>query len=117
MAVLKHIHKLKKHQYKAGAVFFCILVDCHFKMEVPFLLGKESLCNICGKVFIMREYALKLTRPHCGDCGKREVKDADGKKHYVSKRSNQILASVADENVEDLRNRLQSITNDAEKDI
>lgn len=117
MPVIKHIHKLKKHKYKSGqAVFFCTLTDCNFKMEVPFSLGKESLCNICSQPFVMNEYTLKLTKPHCTNCGKIEVRGEDGRKHYVRKQSSQVLASVADESTEDLRSRLQNVVNTVSED-
>ncbi|SRR5258706_8412020 len=114
-----HIHRLKKHKYNSGqAVFFCTLKDCHYKVEVPFALGKESICNICGSPFIMNEYTLKLIRPHCPNCGRKEVKDSDGRKHYVKKRSSQILSSIADESADDLRSRLQNaISVTKEEDI
>jgi hypothetical protein len=110
MAV-KHIHKLKKHKYKTGiAVFFCTL-DCSFKIEVPFALGKEALCNICGQAFTMNEYALKLTRPHCSKCGRKEVKDIDGKKHYISKVNNdQIISDIAANETSSLKDRLSKLT-------
>ena len=115
----KHIHKLKKHKYKTGvAVFFCTLPDCHYKVEVPLSLGKESLCNICGNPFIMNEYTLKLVTPHCINCGRREVKDSNGKKHYVRKVPTQVLQTIAADETNDLKSRLANIsTNPNEEDI
>ena len=117
MAVLKHIHRLKKHKYKTGiAVFFCTL-DCNYKVEVPFALGKETLCNICGEPFIMNEYTLKLIRPHCNNCGRKEVKDVNGKKHYVRKVNTQILANIANDETTSLQERLKKVTSPVEDDI
>lgn len=117
MPILKHIHRLKKHKYvKTGiAVFFCTL-DCNYKVEAPFALGKESLCNICNEPFIMNEYTLKLVRPHCNNCGRKQVKDADGKKHYVTRVNTQILSTIASDEVDSLKSRLDRIT-EVEEDI
>jgi hypothetical protein len=118
MAVGKHIHKLKKHKYKSSnAVFFCIL-DCSYKIEVPFALGKEVLCYLCNKPFTMNELSLKLNMPHCNNCGKREVRDANGKKHYVRKVNTQVLSNVAEDNNSSLRERLSKVSsNSVEEDI
>ncbi len=110
MAIQKHIHKLRKHKYKTGiAVYFCTLPDCNYKIEVPFSLGKESICNICGEPFIMNEYTLRLITPHCQNCGRREVKDSDGKRRYVRRVNTKILATIAQDEVEGLKERLAKI--------
>lgn len=106
-----HIHKLRKHRYPSGnAVFFCTLPDCHYKIDVPLALGKRTLCNICGEEFIMSEYTIKLVKPHCSDCGKVKVKDAEGNSRYVKKVANSILTGVASESNQDLRSRLDNVT-------
>lgn len=109
--VIKHVHKLKKHVYKKSgvAVFFCTLADCSYKVEVPFSLGKESLCNICGEPFIMNEYTLKLVKPHCVNCGRKEVKDSDGKKHYIRKINTNVLSTIASDEVLSLKDRLAQV--------
>jgi ribosomal protein S27AE len=105
-----HTHKLKRHKYPTGnAVYFCTLPDCHYKIDAPLALGKRTLCNICGNEFIMNEYTVKLTRPHCPNCGKVKVKDAEGKDRYVKKVTNQILSAVATETSQDLRSRLDTV--------
>lgn len=105
-----HVHKLKKHKYATGnAVFFCTLADCHYKVEVPFALGKRSICNICGKEFVISENTLKLARPHCNECGKVRVKDADGNNRYVKKVANKILTGIAQNTNKDLRSRLEAV--------
>ena len=112
-----HIHKLKKHKYKTGnSVFFCTLPDCHYKIDVPLAFGKKSVCNICGIEFIMSEYAIKLNRPHCNDCGKVKVTDGDGKTRYVKKVSTKILTEVAAEGNRGLRSRLEHVTSDIMED-
>jgi len=106
----KHTHKLKRHRYKTGvAVYFCTMEDCHFKIEVALAFGKRALCNLCNNEFIMTEYHCKLDRPHCDSCSKRKVTGEDGKSHYVRPNTIPVLTSVANENNEDLRSRLNSI--------
>lgn len=112
MAVKSHVHKLRKYKYKTGiAVFFCTL-DCNYKIEAPFALGKTSLCNICGEPFVMNEYTIKLIKPHCSNCGRVEVKTPDGKKHYVRKIKTEVLARVADDEANDLRARLDRVVSE-----
>lgn len=67
----KHIHKLRKHVHKSGnAVLFCAMPDCHYKINPALALGKRSICWRCGEEFIMNEYSLRLTKPHCEKCHK-----------------------------------------------
>lgn len=104
----KHIHRLKKHRYKTGVtVYFCTL-DCNYKIEAAFALGKETICNICGKPFVMSEGSLKLVKPHCMNCGRKELKDPiTGKKYYVNVSKNtSVSEKIADENVNSLKDRL-----------
>jgi hypothetical protein len=111
MTTAKHIHRLKKHRYKSGvSVFFCTLTDCNYKIEVPFSLGKESLCNICNEIFIMNEYTLKLVKPHCNNCGRREVKDSNGVKHYIRKINTNVLLDIASDETASLKDRLKNVT-------
>src|SRR5215203_1845718 len=98
MKKVTHVHKLRRHKYPTGTfVYFCALPDCHYKIEVPLALGKRAICNICGNEFIMNEYSIKLSKPHCADCGKVKVKDGDGNSRYVKKVDNKILLGVAAE--------------------
>jgi len=71
MTKTTHIHKLKRLKYKSGnTVFFCALPDCNFKTNISLVLGKRSLCWRCGEPFIMNEYSLRLSKPHCDNCHK-----------------------------------------------
>jgi ssDNA-binding Zn-finger/Zn-ribbon topoisomerase 1 len=108
----KHVHKLKRHRYEktGNSVYFCTLPDCHFKIDVALALGKRAVCNLCGSEFIMNEYTIKLAIPHCDSCSKRKVTGIDGKKHYVRPNTLPIISSIAEENTEDLRSRLNSAT-------
>lgn len=116
-----HVHKLKKHKYKTGnMIYFCTLPDCHYKLDAALVVGKRSICNICGAEFIMNEYSLKLVRPHCNDCGKVKVKDAEGRGRFIKKVDNKVLLTVATDTTNDLRSRLDSLsaaTADDGKDI
>ncbi len=112
----EHIHKFRKHRYDTGVeVYFCTL-NCNYKIEVPFALGKEVLCNICNGSFVMSKRDLLLREPHCGNCGRRMVKDADGKKRYVRKISSRVLTSIAIDTASDLRRRLQAATGEGNED-
>lgn len=114
-----HVHKLKRHKYPSGnSVYFCTLPDCNYKVDVPLALGKRTLCNICNNEFIINEYVIKLAKPHCPDCGKVKVKDAEGNNRFVKKVTNQILSNVAAEVKQDLRSRLDNAAvTDLEDDI
>ena len=72
----QHIHRFKKIKYKSGnQVFFCALPDCNKKLSVQLALGKRSICWRCSEPFIMSEYSLRLSKPHCEAChkSKKEV--------------------------------------------
>lgn len=112
-----HVHKLKRHKYKTGVkVFFCTLPDCHYRIDVELALGKRSLCNICGKEFLINEYTIKLAKPHCQDCGREKV-TVDGKSHYVRKTKTPIATNIAEENIKNLRSRLNAATLSDSDDI
>jgi len=51
---------------------------------------------------------MKLARPHCENCSKQKVRGVDGKNHYVRKSNIAVLSTIADENAEDLRLRLEN---------
>lgn len=110
MPVQKHTHKLKKYKYSTGnAVFFCTLPDCHFKIDVGLSLGKMCICNICNNEFQLDEYTIKLSKPHCRNCGKQKVVNQDGKITYVNKQSigtAGAIAELATNNVDSLKQRL-----------
>ena len=65
----QHVHKLKRLTYKSGnTIFFCTLPDCLYKTNIALALGKRSTCWRCGEPFIMNEYSLRLSKPHCDNC-------------------------------------------------
>ena len=115
-----HVHKLRKHKYPTGNwIFFCMLPDCHYKIDAALALGKKSLCYICGSEFIMTELSLKLHKPHCNDCGKYKVKGADGKGKFFRKFSGKVLGTEATTKIsQELRSRLGNLDRvDVEDDI
>lgn len=114
MSVVKHIHKLRRHKYPNKTVIFFCTLDCNYKVEAALSLGKEVLCNQCNEPFTMTEYTTKLSKPHCSNCGRKEVKDSDGKKYYISKREAKLIAATAADDVNNLRSRLDSLTKDEE---
>ena len=90
-------------------IYFCTLPDCSFKNEVHFLLGKETLCNICGQPFLMNERTLRLLRPHCVNCGRKAVKGPDGRKHYVQQVNVSLLNEMAADETASLKDRLAKV--------
>jgi|SRR6187455_1572981 len=113
-----HVHKLRKHKYPTGTmIFFCTLPDCYHKIDYMLALGKQTLCNICGAEFTMNETSLKLLKPHCEQCGKVKVKDAEGKNRYVKKVGNRILVGAAVATSNNLRSRLDNVVKESEEDI
>lgn len=110
----KHTHKLRRHIYKTGArVYFCTLPDCYHKIECSLAVGKMSICNICGEEFQLNEYHVRLAKPHCDKCGKIKIKGSDGKKHYIRRDSLPVMASLAESSVDELRSRLNNLTQDS----
>jgi hypothetical protein len=67
----------------------------------------------------MNEYTVKLKMPHCEDCSKRKITDAEGKTRFVRKGiSVPVLASVAAETTQSLADRLKlTVNEDIEDDI
>ena len=114
-----HIHKLKRHSYPNGTkVYFCVN-DCNYKVEVPLALGKTALCWICGEPFVMNEYSIKLAKPHCGKCGKIQIKDSEGNRRFISKnRPQEAIADMGHSAVQSLKERLgQVVTMEKDEDI
>lgn len=115
----EHIHKFKRHTYPNGTkVYFCTM-DCTFKIEAAFALGKVCLCNICDEPFKMNEYSVKLAKPHCNSCGKIKVQDADGKTKFISKnRPAQAIADMGKAAVGSMKDRMSKvITLEKDEDI
>lgn len=68
MAVVKHTHKLRRHEHSNGEqIYFCVL-DCDYKIKVALALGKTTLCNKCNKPFVINSYTIRLAKPICTKC-------------------------------------------------
>lgn len=105
-----HIHRLKRVKHKNGTKVFMCVLNCAFRIEVPFALGKQSLCNICGEEFTMNEYSIKLAKPHCTGCGKFKVTDEDGNSRFVQKsRPAQALQDISRSSIDSLRDRMSKV--------
>lgn len=75
----KHVHKLKKHKFKSGnQIYFCVEPDCNVKIAPALALGKRCICWRCSEEFIMNEYSVRLTKPHCDKCHKPKGSKNDG---------------------------------------
>lgn len=108
-----HVHMLKKHKYKTGVeIFFCTL-NCNYKVEAPLALGKECACNICGEAFFIDALSIKLIRPHCINCGKKIVIDADGKKSFVRKEK-KVKINIS---MDDVNNSIRSLDGDSNNSV
>lgn len=77
----KHIHKFQRKRYKNGtAAYICTQPDCYFKVLCEITIGKENICNRCGKPFLMNQYSIRLAKPHCPDCHESKLEQ----KRFVS---------------------------------
>jgi len=100
--VEKHSHKLKRHVYNTGnKVYFCVLPECSYKVDVALSLGKRIICWRCDSPFNQNEYSIRLAKPHCPECQKKK-----DKKHEVS--TNEVSKTIAHSEVHDLRSRLSN---------
>lgn len=64
----KHVHKLKRRKMRNGEqVYFCVL-DCKYRIHVKEALGKKTICNRCGNIFMMDEYSSRTAKPRCPSC-------------------------------------------------
>jgi hypothetical protein len=107
---MEHTHKLRRHKYANGTkVYFCVL-DCSYKIEAAFAIGKRTICHMCGEEFAMNEYSVKLAKPHCTGCGKIQVTDETGAKKFINKsRPTQAIADMAVSRVSSLQERLGKV--------
>jgi hypothetical protein len=73
----RSIGRLTKHNKESGFkdVFKCTLPNCTHYAKDFLILGKESICNKCGQVFILPMATRALTNvPHCKKCTKKRYK-------------------------------------------
>lgn len=112
MSIVKHIHKLHRHEHTNGEkIYFCVL-DCDYKIKVALALGKTTICNKCGKSFALNPYALRLAKPICLNCKvtKNPKIDLDEVFH------GQTEHSTIEDDTSDLLSRLRSAINHGAKD-
>lgn len=107
--VQNHTHKLKRFKYKSTgtAIFFCTLPDCTFKSDTHLTLGKRSICWRCNQEFLINEYAIRLSRPHCMGCKKTKGETITEDK---------ILKDISADTVSNLKDRLSKITSPFSKE-
>lgn len=102
--VLKHVHKLKRVTHSNGEqIYFCVLDECEYKINVKLALGKPCLCWRCAKRFNLNEYALRLAKPHCVACTKSDKLTLDEVLSSVN--PNSISSTIADDS--DLLSRVR----------
>ena len=70
MAVLKHTHRYIRWKKETG-LYRCAHPDCTHFTEKSFLLGKRSVCNLCGDEFVLTREDLLLAQPRCPNCSNR----------------------------------------------
>jgi hypothetical protein len=63
----KHIHTYGRFKKKPG-YYKCNAPNCTHFIQKDLLVGKYSLCNLCGQQFILSLQDLKLALPRCFDC-------------------------------------------------
>lgn len=81
------------------------------------LIGKESICNRCGAVFLLNMYSITLVKPHCDDCTIKRGNHFEARiKVNVSELTTPISAvvsnSIAVDSVAELEQRLRSASFD-----
>jgi hypothetical protein len=84
MTVKDHIHQyvrcigritVNNKDSKMINYYKCADSNCSHYMQARLILGKKSICNRCGQVFILPISVRALTnRPHCKACTKKAMK-------------------------------------------
>lgn len=78
----QHVHKYQKRKLgknKDYVVFACALPNCRHYIAPQLAIGKASLCNKCGEIFLitaeMARPGREQLKPHCDSCTRgRKVK-------------------------------------------
>ena len=71
------IHKYRRFRLNPGdnprkkLIFRCILCP-HYVVGKEMVIGRESICWVCGKTFRMSEHSLQL-KPHCGCKSRKDL--------------------------------------------
>lgn len=57
-------------------VYACALPDCTHYIRADMIVGKRTVCWVCGKVtLVYQDSNGVLARPHCKSCTKRKTED------------------------------------------
>ena len=75
MPSLKHIHKYQRKKLARNyKVYACALPDCSHYISADLIVGKKTICWVCGRVTIIyKDSNGVLARPHCKTCTKRKT--------------------------------------------
>ena len=76
MASKNHIHKYRRQKIFVSLnrpdgyiVYACDFPDCTHYIPPERVLGRDSICNKCGRVFTMtRNRSMLRAIPHCENC-------------------------------------------------
>lgn len=77
----EHVHTYRR--FKQGSIhspyiiFRCMEPRCSHFVHEDLIVGRECLCYICGKSFILLQKHKRMRRPHCANCKARY--DMNGK--------------------------------------
>jgi len=63
-------HKLGKNKYE---VFRCAIPGCVHFITASLIVGRESVCWRCGRVFVVTADLVRK-KPHCAACTRRKDK-------------------------------------------
>jgi len=79
MPVQRHVHKYKRNKLGKGYVVYeCVLPDCTHYLEESRIVGKRTICWVCGKqTTIYRDSNGILARPHCKGCTKTKKQERE----------------------------------------
>ncbi len=106
-----HVHRLKRVTARTGTkTYFCTLPDCSWRGAPEFQLGKRSICNRCGKEFILNKYSITLEKPHCEDCHvyKNQENERRANRRKVITPQAAIAVDLANSTLDELRERLNT---------
>ena len=74
--VINHTHTYIRYGPRRGGnpKYRCADPRCYHTIDRHALIGKESLCNLCGRTFILTHTDLQRAKPRCKMCS--ETKEA-----------------------------------------
>lgn len=82
MPAIAHIHTYVKYKNRPG-FYRCEAPDCTHIIDKELLLGKLSLCSLCGSQMILTREDLRRAKPRCLNC-------SETKKAKLHKKANEI---------------------------